>query len=83
MIDLMFYFLKGFLLLGIMAVIYWAIVKHQNNKNFQRFMRPGMYCYFYRDEERVCGVIRKVTGNKVTLDSIYGPVTINKEELYV
>lgn len=73
-------------MIGLMFGFAWCLMKHQQNKNFQRFMKPGDTCKymndpngdFWRIEYLVNG--RAVIYNPYTLEMIQN---VNPLDLFV
>lgn len=78
------YVLSCAILIGVFFLMMWCLYKHQQNKNFQRFLRPGMFAFYYEEEDRISCQIKQVNGQRVVILNQYGEeIDIDRHELYV
>ena len=68
------------------VLMFWCLGKHQQNKNFQRFMKPGIMCKYKKDNNGDWWLIRSVTGDRI---DIFNPFSeellkdVSRQDLYV
>ena len=72
-------FLIGLAILGF--VLYINLMRYNYNY-FQKTMKVGDYCKFYKGEEAMFGDIIDIYENKVILQNAYGLNEVNKVDVY-